>query len=850
MTKAPLFATIGKATDSINVLLSYRIIELFSEGLYASPNKAIEELATNSFDAGAYKVQVLLSPNLHDQAATIVVIDDGESMDAEGLKQHWLIGVSNKRDITKLPAGRSQIGKFGIGKLATYVLANRLTHVCKKNGKYYSTSMDFNAIDKTGTKEVGPKAPIKIPLLQLSESEAKKVVKEWTDTKAFKKSNFRLFGKGSSPSWTFAIMSNLKPKVHEIKPGFLEWVLKSALPLRPDFEMWLNDNKLVSSKQDKGLIQTWILGKDIVKLPKPAPKDITISIDKNAGKSSEKKFGLYVQGLGRITGYAEAYEDLLTGKSDQVGRSHGFFVYVLDRLINVIDGHFGIPPDELRHGTFGRFRLVIHIDGLDAALRSNRETISDGPLLSTTQDVLRAIFNYVRPIIEKREEDEQPGVKLARKLAASPKSFSRYPIVELTRDVLSGKTKSRYLLIPDLTSKEEKAAFIDGLEKRASNADQFITGVVIDYNGSAEEGIAKYDTVTGHLNINAWHPFIATFQEEFSTKGISQPLEIFALADVLAEAHLYITGVKSDQIEDFLSMRDQLLRNLANESGYESAFAVAQSLLEARNNPNGLEDKICVAFRSLGFEARHIGGPKEPDGLAVALLAADEQGPHQYGVSLEGKSKKKDIGKVAAKTVGIADVIRHRDKYNCEHALVVGRDFPTKAGDASALASSIEDDRKKTLALNQPRTITLITIDSLAKLVKLRPIKQIGLKKIKSLFIECKLPGESAKWVEDIEAIPIVKPPYTKIILAIEAHQKKFVKSAVTYSALQVALSYLNPPIHYETDEEIKDLCKGMAQMAPKLMYATDRTVELDTSAKNVIAAIEAFTKDYDYIKV
>ena len=33
-------------------------------------------------------------------------------------------------------------------------------------------------------------------------------------------------------------------------------------------------------------------------------------------------------GLGRITGYAEAYQDLLTGKSDEIGRSHGFFVYV------------------------------------------------------------------------------------------------------------------------------------------------------------------------------------------------------------------------------------------------------------------------------------------------------------------------------------------------------------------------------------------------------------------------------------------------------------------------------------------------------------------------------------------
>ncbi len=126
MNKEPIFASVGKTTDNIDVRLSYRIVELFSEGLYASPNKAIEELVANSFDAGALRVQVLLSPNMHEQDATIVVVDDGEGMDADGLKKHWLIGISDKRRLITLPKGRQQIGKFGIGKLATYVLAQRL----------------------------------------------------------------------------------------------------------------------------------------------------------------------------------------------------------------------------------------------------------------------------------------------------------------------------------------------------------------------------------------------------------------------------------------------------------------------------------------------------------------------------------------------------------------------------------------------------------------------------------------------------------------------------------------------------------------------------------------------------
>jgi hypothetical protein len=62
----PTFAAIGRETGRIDVRLSYKIVELFSEGLYASPNKAIEELVANAFDAGALNVLLLLSENLNE----------------------------------------------------------------------------------------------------------------------------------------------------------------------------------------------------------------------------------------------------------------------------------------------------------------------------------------------------------------------------------------------------------------------------------------------------------------------------------------------------------------------------------------------------------------------------------------------------------------------------------------------------------------------------------------------------------------------------------------------------------------------------------------------------------------
>ena len=846
MPDQPTFASLGDATDDIEVRLSYRIVELFSEGLYTSPNKAVEELVANSFDAGAQRVHVLLSSNLHDQDATIAVFDDGEGMDHDGLKRHWLIGISNKRELSTRPRGRQQIGKFGIGKLATYVLANRLTHISKCNGKYYSTSMDYRTIDRRVDREVEPKVPIKIALRELTEQQASQAVEPWTGTAAFKAAKMVLFGTKSTESWTLCIMSSLKPKVHETKQGTLGWVLRTALPLRPDFGIFLNGQRLESSKEGKGLLGRKILGKDLIELPRPSPKDTTTSEDVNVPEASEHRFGLEVPSLGRITGYAETYEDLLTGKSNEIGRSHGFFVYVYGRLLNVDDGHFGISPDELRHGTFGRFRLVVHMDGLDAGLRSNREAVGEGPLLETAQDVLRGVFNALRPTIEIHDRDEAPGAKLARMLAASPASLSRRPIVDLARTVAAGKRISRFLEIPTFPTDEALKEFLADLETRAADeAGRFVTGVNIDFEGSSLGGIARFDTQSGVLHLNGWHPFVATFHDEFTNTRLRQPLELLAMAEVLTEAHLHIVEVTPSRIDDFLAARDQLLRNLTNESGRQSALSIANGLSEARNSPDRLEKAVCDAFGSLGFDVTPLGQRGEPDGVAAAHLSGDQQGnSRHYRVSLEAKSKEKPGLAVSARAVGIAAVARHRKKRECDHAIVVAPAFPTSQDD-SALERELKDDRDKSIAVGTPKSITLITVDDLAKLTRLRPVKQIGLQKIRELFEHCSLPDQSAAWVEVIRQTVVEKPPYEKIVETIEALQKKYKKATVNYSALRVELSHMTPPIEYQTDQDLFELCRGMAQMAPGAMFASPSTVELDQSAHNVVAAIEAAMQDY-----
>ena len=125
--------TAGRKIDTIPVEISYKIIELFSAGLYSSPNKAFEELVSNSYDADATKVGVYVPLDKSLPDSILWVCDNGSSMDRIGLKQFWKIGTSSKRSNEKTET--LVIGKFGIGKLATYILTRKLTVICKASDK-------------------------------------------------------------------------------------------------------------------------------------------------------------------------------------------------------------------------------------------------------------------------------------------------------------------------------------------------------------------------------------------------------------------------------------------------------------------------------------------------------------------------------------------------------------------------------------------------------------------------------------------------------------------------------------------------------------------------------------------
>ncbi|MXX53055.1 MAG: hypothetical protein F4Z35_03680, partial [Dehalococcoidia bacterium] len=119
----------GEEVKQFPIDIGTRFLELFSENLYTSPNKTFEELVANSWDANATAVYISIPDDLKSDSASIWVLDNGTSMDVAGLETLWTITSDHKRRAEN--PKRPQIGKFGIGKLATYILASEITFICK-----------------------------------------------------------------------------------------------------------------------------------------------------------------------------------------------------------------------------------------------------------------------------------------------------------------------------------------------------------------------------------------------------------------------------------------------------------------------------------------------------------------------------------------------------------------------------------------------------------------------------------------------------------------------------------------------------------------------------------------------
>ncbi|MDE0376804.1 MAG: ATP-binding protein [bacterium] len=691
--------------DDIPVRMSYEIIRLFSEGLYQSPHKAVEELVTNGYDAGAERVWIF-TPREEYPEDSLWVVDDGSGMDSHGFENLWHVADPRKsKDPETGIEGRVAIGQFGIGKLAAYVLAERLTHISKHDSRYLATSMDFTRVREHHQWEESRE--IKVQLRKLSEDEAMELLHEIADRDDDQVWS-NLFGNNAKPTWTAAALSEFKPLMDDFQVGTLRWVLRTGLPILTDFHIILNGSILVSPKVDLEPLECFTFGGEDPEVEKL--KKEKYSIEATADSVS-------IDGIkGVIKGYAAVYPSPLEGgKSDRYSRSYGIFVKIRQRIVNLEDETFGLPVQN--HAAWHRTVIRVEADGLTEFLQSSREGVRETRETRTLQQYLQEKFLRCRRTYNAYLDKQLVGDEIHRLVAEAPSRFVTNPLIDaVRRGITDPSSQMYYLRRPAEGEATDLDAWVAEFETAAAN--EPISDIVLAEAGR-NAPVASYEPTTRVLHTNREHPYVAHVIQH--SRGPTL-WKLFAASELLLEALAQAIGLPHQETEQLLRFRDRILRILLKDQ--PAVIGDILGLLAvAGTDETAMERATGAAFEALGFDYQKRGGSRGgTDGVLEANL----------GVSPGSRVRTSFKLVFDAKTCGGA-VPNERVRFDALHRF----QRTEKADFAFAIADKFQGEDDDKSAINEEakaEQATVLTTSDLQRLLLLHASFGIPLPTMRELF--------------------------------------------------------------------------------------------------------------------
>jgi len=740
---------LGEPREQLTVRLSKEIITLLSEQLYQSPLKAIEELVVNSFDADAphcYVVVPAAAPGTDTgRLPVIAVYDDGVGMDEAGLEDLWRIGISTKRDeLVETIRKRRQIGKFGIGKLATYALANRITYLTSVGqGEALGLSLQFTDFRSDAA---GPETPVTMSVRALGIDALMSL--PWIND-VIRTSKLDP-GRALDPSnsWTLVLLEELKDKALKISPNRLRWVLRTAMPLSDGFSLFLNSEPITSSKLDFESIVDFTLDQ----LPAHRLENLKSKtglewrIEDRSPPTHPAAETLTPRALvceifdegvfGRVI---VTKKSLYGGKSADLTRSHGFFVRVRGRLVDEDDPLSGLESPR-SYETFNRFRADIYADDLDRELTAPREGLGVGQRRAAMVELQTEVFNEARtrylewereqakPQARKREEDRN---------YVPPRQVER-PIADALRASEQEDEGLRpdadetwfYLSLPGDTDIDDLTAQLYDVETRKPFKYKL-------ESLGPEQRMVRFLPTERTFVLNEDHALVLAYRNNPIALDLLYDL---ATAEALLEVYLREVGLAPHIAGEILERRDSLFKNLAQEH-VNSPSAIAANLRGAVAAEHDLEIALVVAARALGFVAKHISGSDQPDGLA--RLRDYPSGERKIILEAKSSGTVPSLG-----AIDFAGLARHMKDHGAQGCLLIAPDYPG-AGRANQAAAAKSAEQQK---------ISCWTIEQLARVVEAMDTRDITARQTLDIVLAAFTPSAVTREVERLLTDPTHAP--------------------------------------------------------------------------------------------
>jgi len=852
---------VGEERDLIPVEISTRFLEHFSEQLYSSPQKAFEELISNGWDAGATLVDIQIADDLQSSDATMCVLDNGASMDAQGLRELWHIAFSPKRD-QPLQHGRHVVGKFGIGKLATYVLASKLTYICKaSDGVIRRVTMDYGVVDRNADADKLI-SELELKLFEVSQDEVKAVLDEvhggagiWKrivdgvkpiGLPAIEQPEFtQPLATSDQPernTWTLVILSGLKPTGRELKVGVLKRMLGAALPFSSEMAILINGERISSSKLNAPIAKEWEIGPDLkitsFEVPNGTSADADEQVDEDDTTGDGSSGGAHtiqvtsgktpqpyidIPGIGRVTGRVQLFVDKITGgKSDSRGASNGFHVNVLGRVVNQNDPTFG--AENLSHAAWARFRMAVRVDGLNAFLNTNREQFREQNELKIFRAFLRKVFNVARSHYDSDKNAEMPdgGDVLVKSLGVLSLAPLRSAVSEAlrTQPQIPGLFDDR-----GITDREQKRE-----DWRANTAENIRSALgQVKYEKVDDDSFVKFRISDSTIVVNRDHPFVT---EHSRSRAEKELMRTVAMVSLLSDVYALELGVEPSQLEAIREYRDQLMRYRALQRR-KSGMHIAKLLLSTQHKssqPKQLEKVLSDALTYLGFTVRELAQSGEPEGVAQAfptpstrMPTEDDPEPPLYSFTYDAKTSKYETASTG--NCSLDAVNEHRERYKAPYALLVAPGF-----EEGALATRCDQ-------LN----ITPMKASDLGRLLEYTvEYGAIPLDVFETLFT-LHDPHATEKWVTDLEGSLQKNRRLTIDIFLRALDLLKGQVPDVLQASLIAHTCRRDLGVKTVVDTDVVKLVRGLQILVPDLVGIDDNDrIVINASSKRVAAAVEA----------
>ena len=521
-----------------------------------------------------------------------------------------------------------------------------------------------------------------------------------------------------------------------------------------------------------------------------------------------------------IHGNAKVTKESLLGKSAEILRSEGFFVYVRQRLVNEEDARFGLHA--LSHATLNRFRAEIYADDLDAALTANRESMEDTATYRDAQAVLNEVFNEARQRYEDWLEAQAGKSQNAREDKRNwvPDRLVEYPVADalsvFARDGHGAEPDDTWMYL-DVHSDVDVMALAGSLYQ--GSKDQRPYNYQYISRGAAER-IVRFAPSEATFTVNLDHDLVVAYSDDPAAQRL---LEDVITGEAMLEVYLREAGVPANTIGEVLERRDLLLRSLANAKMF-SLDGLSDFVRGSASRSSDLEVAVVAGARALGFVAKHLGGSGEPDGLARFV---DFPTSGQRTITLEAKSSN---DKPSAKDIDFAALRTHVQKHDASGCLLVAPDYP--GGEDGNVASAASDMR-----------ISCWTVEQYADVIQKAEARHISARDVLKVVTSCFTPTDVTNEVSALLSEPSweKRALYLEVVRVLRDVQNVLTES--TRNTMMVASHIVQRPgFEGVQEQDVSDAVRDIAAVSRGGLTFRDGHIVLNVDYDELERRVQALT--------